>query len=132
MTEEVKSYELRPLQSRDIWPMVQIINKIGIKEFKAVMENSNIVEKIQAATNDNGEVDLNSIGVTVVFELVGAIMENLPKAKDDIYGLLENLSGIERADLETMDMITFVDMVTDVIASPQFKDFTKVASKFAK
>ena len=63
MTEnkDGKAFELRPLTAEDIFPMFQIISKIGIREFKSCFESEN-VKKLVAEMTSGKESQENQIG----------------------------------------------------------------------
>lgn len=42
------TYELRKLCSKDMFPMFNIIRKIGVKEFKACFESEEVKKMIQS------------------------------------------------------------------------------------
>lgn len=120
-------YELRNLTSDDIFPMFQIISKIGIREFKSCFESPEV--KAAIAT---GELDLNSVGLAVVLDIGGIVLANVPKAKNDIYLLLSNLSGLTEQEIGALPMATFAQMIIDVIRKDEFKDFFQVVSRLFK
>lgn len=122
-----KAYEFRTLCSKDIFPMVTLINKIGIAKFKDAFQSDGIQKIISG-----GEKNLEAIGISVAFELAGIVLEALPKCEDDIYNMLSNVSNVKRKELEKMDMGTFFEMIVDFIQKPEFKDFMKVVSKLFK
>lgn len=124
---EIK-YELRNLTSDDIFPMFQIISKIGIREFKSCLESPQVQEAI---ANSEG-VDLNSVGLAVVLDVAGILLSNLPKAKEDIYLLLSNLSGLTKQEIGALPMATFAQMIVDVVKKDEFKDFFQVVSRLFK
>lgn len=128
---ETKAYELRDLTADDIFPMFQIISKIGIKEFKTCFESPEVKSVIANAASGE-DVDANSVGMVVVFDVVGIIITNLPKAKDDIYHLLSQISGMNKNEIAAMPMVTFTQMIIDVIKKEEFKDFFQVVSKLFK
>lgn len=73
----MKNYELRSLTSDDIFPMFQIISKIGIREFKYCFESPDV----KAAIAKSEGTDLNSVGLAVMLDIGGIVLANVPKAK---------------------------------------------------
>ena len=133
MTENEKAYELRSLTADDIFPMFQIISKIGIKEFRSCFEApdvKNAIGKIASGGKDGS--DLNSVGLTVAIDMASIIMTNLPKAKEDIYQLLAQLSGMGKKDIASLPMVTFTQMIIDVVRKEEFADFFQVVSTLFK
>lgn len=117
-----KIYELRNLTADDMFPMFQILSKIGIREFKGCLESPEIKK----------EIDLNSVGIAVAMDMAGIILTNLPKAKEDIYQLLSGLSGMSKKEIAGLPMATFTEMVIDVVKKEEFKDFFQAVAKLFK
>ena len=133
MSEIEKAYELRSLTADDIFPMFQIISKIGIKEFKSCFESAEVKEAIGKITAGGEEnKDLNAVGLTVALDMASILVANLPKAKDDIYQLLSQLSGKHKKDIASLPMATFMQMIVDVVRKEEFADFFQVVSKLFK
>ena len=124
----MKNYELRSLTSDDIFPMFQIISKIGIREFKTCFESPDV----KAAIAKTEGTDLNSVGLAVMLDIGGIVLANVPKAKDDIYLLLSQLSGLSKQEIGALPMATFAQMVIDVVRKDEFKDFFQVVSRLFK
>lgn len=123
-----KTYELRNLTADDIFPVFQILSKIGVKEFKSCFSSP----EIKALAKGGGEADVKSIGMMVVVDVAGILMENLPKAKDDIYSFLSGLTGMKVKEIAALPMATFTQMVVDVVKKEEFKDFFQVVVKLFK
>lgn len=131
MATNEKAYELRALTADDMFPMFQIVTKIGFKEFKNCFDSPDVKEAI-AKTVAGEEVDANSIGMLVVFDVVGIVVSNLSRAKEDIYQLLSQLSGMTKAEISSMPMAAFTQMIIDVVRKEEFNDFFQVVSKLFK
>lgn len=119
-----KAYELRNLTADDVFPMLQIVSKIGIREFKSCFESPEVKKAIASMANgkkDQG--DVAAIGMTVAFDLAGVIISNLASCKNDIYLLLSQLSGMTKDEIAKLPMMTFMGMIVDVIKKDEFKDF---------
>lgn len=132
--EKTKAYELRDLTADDMFPMIQIISKIGIREFKSCFESDNV--KKLAAEMTSGKVSKDelkaTVGVTVAFDLASVILSNLANCKDDIYLLLSQLSGMTTKAIAKLPMVTFMEMIIDVIKKKEFTDFFQAAVKLFK
>ena len=129
-----KAYELRRLTADDVFPMFQILSKIGIKEFKACFEGPEVLDIIKkAASGSRNKEDVQTtVGVAVAFDLAGIVISNLPKCKDDIYLFLAQLSGMTAGDIAALPMATFFEMIIDVIKKDEFRDFFGAVSKLFK
>lgn len=125
------NYELRTLNSTDMFPMFKIISAIGIREFKACFESED-VKKLASAAAKGEEVDAGSVGMMIMFDMVGILIDKLPTCEKEIFDFLERISNLSRKELEEMDMVTFTKVIVDVIKKPEFKDFISVVSELFK
>ena len=128
-----KAYELRRLTADDVFPMFQIVSKIGIKEFKGCFESPEVMKMIHEAASGKGKVDVKtSVGMIVAFDVAGIVLSNLAKCKNDIYQFLAQLSGQSVKDIAELPMMTFFEMIVDVFKKDEFKDFFQVVVKLLK
>lgn len=147
-TEKVreKPYQLRELCARDIFPMLTIIRKIGIKEFKACFSKETIEEIVELFMNgakpkteeaegkeDNKEDNtLVAAGISIlpsVLDIADVLLNNIPKCEQDLYKFLENISNLRMDEIKKMKMSDFAGMIIDVVKKEDFKDFFKVVSE---
>lgn len=129
VAENEKAYELRNLTADDVFPMFQIISKIGIREFKSCFESPDVkkaVERMAAGEKDQGAI--TAIGVAVAFDLASVIISNMASCKNDIYLLLSQLSGKTVKEIAALPMMTFMNMIVDVIKKDEFKDFFQLVA----
>lgn len=127
--EKTKAYELRNLTADDMFPMFQIISKIGVKEFKSCFESPDVKKAIEAMASGKNQEALTAVGMTIAFDLAGVIVSNLASCKNDIYALLSQLSGKPTKEIASLPMVTFMEMIIDVIKKEEFKDFFQAVSK---
>ena len=125
------AYELRPLTSKDVFPMFKIISKIGIKEFRSCFESEEI-KKFGVAAANGENVDASAVGMMIVLDIVSIIISKLPECEDDIYSFLAGISDLKRKQLEEMPMVEFTEMIIDVVKKKEFADFIGVVSKLFK
>lgn len=131
--EQAKAYELRKLTADDVFPMFQIISKIGFKEFKHCFDSPDVKAAVaKSASGEGGQADLTSVGVTVAIDMASVIVSNLGSCKNDIYLLLSQLSGMTTKDIAELPMVTFFEMIIDVVKKEEFKDFFQVVTKLFK
>ncbi len=123
-----KQIEMRKLMAKDVMPMVNIIKKIGVKEFKACFES----EDVKQIMKQKGEVDLKTVGIKIVMDLATIVLENLPSAEQDIFNFLSGLTGKEKKEIEEMNLADFFELIVAVFKKEEFKDFIKVVSKLFK
>ena len=122
--KKAKAFELRTLTADDMFPMFNIISKIGIKEFKRCFESPDVQKAVSGmASGKNGQDELTAVGMAVAFDLASVILSNVFKCKDDIYLLLSQLSGMTKKEIASLPMGTFMEMIVAVIKKDEFKDF---------
>lgn len=137
-TMETKAYVLRELRADDVFLMFRIISKVGVQEFKACFESDAIkamIGKMKKGEDKKAAADkgnMLAVGMVVVFDICSLIVEKLPNCRDDIYAFLASLSGMTKDEIAVLPMVTFTEMIVDVIKKEEFKDFFGVVSKLLK
>lgn len=126
------NYTLRNLTADDIFPMFNIISKIGIKEFKSCFESPDVKAAIGNVADGGENNNLDAIGFAVAFDLANILITNLPKAKDDIYLLLSQVSGMDKKKIAALPMAVFMQMIIDLVRKEDFADFFQVVSSLFK
>lgn len=121
MSEE-KSYTLRGLKAEDLFLVVKIVNKIGLKQLKTCFDLPDVKAAIAQAAGGKEE-DLSAVGMMIMLEISGTILEHLPESKNEIYALLSSLSGMDAKDIAQLPSGTFTKMIMDVVRKDEFKDF---------
>lgn len=135
-----KSYEFRRLNATDIFLMVKIIGKLGLKEIATSFTNGSfkdalagiINDRIKKSADNKSNDTVAEIGMSVALELANIIITNLPKCETEIYQLLAQVSGMKVNDIAKIDATVFLEMIIDFIRKEEFKDFIKVVSKYIK
>ena len=130
-----QKYELRALKASDFFLVTRILSKIGVKEFKRIIESDEIKTAIGNMTgNQEGKMadaDVASIGMIVVFDVASVVLERLEYCEKDVYNLLSRLSGLKEEEIAELPMAEFGAMVMAVIKHEGFRDFfTAVVSQF--
>jgi hypothetical protein len=131
MEQETK-WEFRALNSRDVFPMMRIISKIGINEFTAVLDHDAVKKAVFSAVDGSASDDSSVVGLTVILEAVNVIAGNLPKCENEIYTLLASTSNLDRDTIMNLGMVDFLEMCVDFVQKEEFRDFIRVASKLLK
>lgn len=128
-----KAFELRQMTADDIFPMFQIISKIGVREFKSCFESEEVRKAIMdMASGAKDQANVSAVGLTVAVDIAGVIISNLYKCKDDIYQLLSQLSGMKTKEIASLPMPTFLEMIVAVVKKEEFKDFFQGVTKLLK
>ena len=131
MSEE-KSYTLRELRADDIFLTIRVINKIGLDRLKKCMEAQSVKAAMQIMTNNEAdmpakEAAMSSIGMAVMLEFAGAVLERLPDCKDEIYSMLAVLADMSKEQIAALPSGVFMSMVMDVLKKDEWKDFFQAA-----
>ena len=129
---DTKPYTLRELQAKDVFPMFKIISKFGINEFKKCFDTQLIKEIVNEQGEVKGDKLASIVGVNIAFEIASIVTSNIAKCENEIFDFLTSISNLKRKEIETMSMVTFFEMIVDVIQKEEFKDFFGVVSKLFK
>lgn len=127
--------ELRELKSSDVFPMVQILNKVGFKELKTVLtpdKVKNMMKSFKEAGSETTEdgVDKSTIlGFNLILEIVGIVMNNLPSCEEDLYRFISNVSGLSVKEIADLPMGDFAEVIIAIVQKQEFRDFFKAVSK---
>lgn len=118
--EEVieRPYTLRNLKDSDLFPLLQLLRKIGLQNFK-----QSFVQETEGKT-------VKAVGITVVLDMADIIIANLGTASDDIYEMWSGLSGIPVNKMKEMEFGTLPLMIYDTFNEVKNTSFFKVLSKF--
>lgn len=139
--ERKKPYNLRQLCAEDVFPMLNLLKKIGIKEFKECFNKEtleNIVEMFVSGAKTENKTENNTIaavGISLlpsVLEIADVLIGNLAKCENEFYKFLDNVSDLSVEEIKKLNMADFFEMIVDVIKKDEFKDFFKVVSRLFK
>ena len=132
--ETEKKYELRPLAASDLGMVCKIISEIGVRQFKECFNVDQIKESMKAdadgaeETEDSKEAKdakLESIGFSVVFDIAGIVISNIPAAEADI----ASLTGLSVPQVRALSLADYGEIILDVATNEDFKDFFKRVMK---
>ena len=131
---EVKAYSFRKLSSEDMFLMMRIFGKIGVKEFKSCFEGDSLKDVMTNFTSaEKNDKSLISIGVSIGFNVVDLILNNLPKCETEIYQLLAQVANGSVTEKQIRaDAILFMEMLVDFVKKEEFPAFIKVVSRLFK
>lgn len=118
--EEVieRPYTLRKFNDGDLFPILKILKKIGIKDCKEAF--------VQVAS---GEKTLKQIGILASFDLADILIGNLTKVEEEVYSLYADMSGIAADEIRAMEFGTLPLMIMDSFNEVKNTSFFKVLSK---
>lgn len=113
-----RPYTLRELKDKDLFPMLKILKKVGIREFKDAFVQVSI-----------GEKSIKDIGILAAFDIVDILIGNLEKAEDEIYALWADISGMDIGDMKELEFGTLPLMIMDTFSSVKGTSFFRVLSR---
>ena len=130
------NFELRNLTAEDMFPMFNIISKIGLKEFKNCFSSDEVKKAIEAYSGDDNEekegIDIDYIGLNIAIDVAGIIVSNIGKCKEDIYQFLGQISGKTKKEVSELPMMEFIGMIVAVVKKEEFKDFFQAVTGLLK
>ena len=113
-----RPYTLRKFNDGDLFPILKILKKIGIKDCKEAF--------VQVAS---GEKTLKEIGILASFDLADILIGNLTKVEEEVYSLYSDMSGISVDEIRSMEFGTLPLMIMDSFNGVKNTSFFKVLSK---
>ena len=114
-----RPYTLRSLKDGDLFHVLKILMKIGIKDCKEAF--------VQVAS---GEKTLKQIGIMASFDMADILIRNLPCVLDEAYMLWSDLSGIPVDEIKDMEFGTLPLMILDTFSEARNTSFFRVLSRF--
>ena len=108
---------IRPLTSKDLFPISAILRKIGIKELRTVLPSSNI------SSLTKGGSETRNAGLSLLIDISGIIISNLPSAEKEIYAFLSSITETSEEELRDMPLSDFLSLIRRLFSSEGVKDF---------
>ena len=131
-----RPYTLRKLQDADLFPLLQLLRKLGFKEIKdsySKYKNNVKFNPADYATEEEAKKALDELrekqGAEIVFELADFILSKLDTHKDSIYEFFSGLAGVTADDIKKMEFGTLPLMIYDSFSEVKNTAFFKVLSK---
>ncbi len=129
MTETTKKWEFRRLDAPDIFPVLNLIKKIGFKEFKECFKSDELKDIAKSGDDDSATM---AAGMTIIFDIAGIVIDHIGNCQDDIFNLLASVSNLTREEIEKLSMAELAEMIIELVQKDDFADFFKVVSKLLK
>ena len=118
--EEVteRPYTLRKLKDRDLFPLLGLLRKLGLSDFKSA---------IMAAV-DGG--DIKETGINVLLNIGDVVISHLAgDAGEAVYQFYSSLSGIPVEEMKEMEFGTLPMMIYDSFNEVKNASFFRVLAK---
>lgn len=113
-----RPYTLRKLKDGDLIPLLGLFRKLGLKEFREVVDR----------VAHGGSIE--EIGLNAIMDIGAVIIENLEGAAGEaIYDFWSGLSGIPVEEIKEMEFGTLPLMIYDSFSEVKNAGFFKVLAK---
>ena len=126
----LREFNLRQLEAKDMGTMCRIITAIGIKQFKSILSGDTVkdvmdIAKGRKADGEDKTSDIVSeiIGIHAAIDAVGIIMENYPKAENEIISFMASVSGMKVDEVRKLPFADYGQMILEIVMKEDFKDF---------
>lgn len=116
-----RPYTLRKLKDRDLFPLLKILRKIGLKEFKSAFN--------QDGDEEEERKTLESIGTEVILDIAEKLIDRIGVVEDELYNLYADISGIPAEEIKEMEFGTLPLMIFDSFSEAMNTSFFKVLSR---
>lgn len=112
--------ELKKLCAKDLFPMMKIISKIGVSEFKKCFRTDSVKRG----------VSLETIGIEVMLDAADVLLKNIGSCEKDIYSFLGGLCNENPEKIAELNPAEFAQLIIDLVSKEEFKDFFTVVSGY--
>ncbi|MGC4018945.1 MAG: hypothetical protein QM793_06780 [Muricomes sp.] len=117
-------YVTRKLSIGDLMPVVRIVGKIGIADFKKCFSGDNVANMIQDGKSEkNTDAILDRIGFEAVINAADVLLINFPKCERELYEFLSSMCEISVEDFKKLPPSALLEVVHEVFAAEEAKDF---------
>ena len=112
---------MRNLNNKDLFQIMRIVRKAGIKEKIVGM-------KLPRDKDGNVAISDDQYGVMMLLEVI----DGAPDAEKEIFDFLADVGGVERKELEEDEFELLPDIVNHLMNQEKFTAFLKQAFNSAK
>lgn len=131
-----RPYTLRKLADADLFPLLQLLRKLGIKDVKdAVMEAraKNVFNPGEYETEEEKKTAFfkfqEASGIDMMLNMADMLISKIDTHSDDIYAFFSNLAGVPADEIKQMEFGTLPLMIYDTFGEVKNTAFFKVLSK---
>lgn len=122
MEKDTKKYEFRKLNSTDLFPLMKLVKKIGVKSFAGIIESIDV-------SSVEGEDKEYEVGLTTILKIADLLIDRLADCEKEIYAILERISDLSFDELKALDIDVFVEMIIDFVKKDEFMAFSNAVLK---
>lgn len=142
VVEEVveRPYTLRKLMDADLFPLLQLLRKLGFKDIKesvtasvAEARENNKFDPNDYKTEEEKKIALaklkDDVGIDIALSMADMLISKLDTHSNDIYEFFSNLAGVPADEIKKMEFGTLPLMIYDSFSEVKNTAFFKVLIK---
>ena len=131
-----RPYTLRKLADKDLWSLLQLFRKIGLKDFKDAWVKARETSYFNPAIYESEEERAKALedfkketGINLFIDMADIMISKLDTHSDAIYDFYSSLSGIPADEIKEMEFGTLPLMIYDSFSGVKNTAFFKVLFK---
>lgn len=138
--ETKKPYEFKELDFDNMFPMINLIDKIGIEKVVSLTDNEAIMsllqgKKIMKLDEEGNEVEDKDAHMkrlaNAVAAIGGLLIKSLKTCRNELYEVLSSASNLSVEEISKLPIKYAYSMIVDFIKKDDFADFfTEVMDSF--
>ena len=118
--------EMRELKGDDLFPLLEIIGKLDIKdEFVALFDSED-------GPDAEDEQAVEKRGMGIMANLLQAVLKNIGSVRKDLNALLADLCGVNPEEIKELGLTEYVTLLKDFFTKPELADFFKSIASLPK
>lgn len=129
---------IRPVAVSDIMPLVNILNKLNIKEILTAVDASKLAMQLMGKNMPEEErkkmlasdEDMLRMIIEQFVPVIGLVLNNIPACEGPLYSWLSNMCGMKEKEFRALPPAALPEAMYEIIHQEGFGDFFKAASKF--
>ena len=138
VVEEVieRPYTLRKLADADLFPLLQLLRKLGLKDFKDAFIQKKEEHKFNPNLYETDEEKAKAfaqyqkeVGIDTFLGMADIMISKIDTHKDSIYEFYSSLAGVAPEEILQMEFGTLPLMIYDSFSEVKNTAFFKVLSK---
>jgi len=126
---EEKIYELGKFKATDVVVFATMLSKIGLGKVSDAFGKENVTALLGQLNGEQKKDETAYVGLGIGLQIAEIILGNLDKCQNELFTLLSNVSNLSVEEVKDLDAEVLFEMIYDVIRLPQFKNFTRLASR---
>ena len=137
-TEETveRPYKLRKLMDADLFPLLQLLRKLGVKDIKNSITEARgkkAFDEQDYETEEERAVALRKMqeaaGIDLILDMADMLIMKIDTHSEDIYGFFSTLAGVPADEIKAMEFGTLPLMIYDAFSEVKNTAFFKVLTK---